>query len=73
MTKNEVIRQLLEDICHTLHKHEVQTWKDCDGTDAERMATALILAREALAVVTDRLVPKATGPGANTHSDMSGY
>jgi hypothetical protein len=58
VTKEEVIEQLICDILHQSFKHEVQTWKDAPGTDAERMAEITKLARTALAVVRDKLKPE---------------
>jgi len=51
MDSRDELQQLLEDICYCLHKHETQYWKDCPGTDAERMHIALGHAREALFIV----------------------
>jgi len=51
MTGKDELQQLLEDICYCLHKHETQYWRDCPGTDAERMHIALGHAREALFIL----------------------
>ncbi len=51
MDRKDELQQLLEDICYCLHKHETQHWKDCPGTDAERMHIALGHAREALFIL----------------------
>ena len=53
----DAIRILLEEICHCLHRHEVQSWKDCPGTIEERSKFALSNARMALAVLTERADP----------------
>lgn len=58
VTRTEVLDQLLSDICHLAHKHEVQTWKDAPGTDAEKLQQILRLSRDALAVVRGKLLPK---------------
>ena len=47
----ESLEQLLGDICHQAHKHEVQHWKDAPGTDAEKLRAVLDLAREALEII----------------------
>jgi len=47
----EVLEQLLSDICHQAHKHEVQYWLDAPGTDSEKLGNVLKLAREALHLV----------------------
>ena len=44
---------LLSEICRQAHKHEVQTWNDAPGTDAEKLRRILDAAREALAIVRD--------------------
>ena len=54
----ECIDQLLSDICHLAHKHEVQTWLDAPGTDAEKLQQVLMLARNTLAVHRGTLDPK---------------
>ena len=53
--EKDTLRQLLEDITYCLHHHEVDTWRDCPGTDRERMTTALQHAREALGLVEGKL------------------
>lgn len=40
--------ELLEEICRLAHKHEVQSWLDANGTDAEKLEAILPLARELL-------------------------
>jgi tryptophan synthase alpha subunit len=45
-----VLEQLLSDICHLSHRHEVQHWLDAPGTPEERLRNILTLAREALYV-----------------------
>lgn len=57
-TKTEVMEQLLSDICHLAHKHEVQYWLDAPGTDGEKLAQILKLARDALALHNDKLRPQ---------------
>jgi hypothetical protein len=54
-TKNEVMQQLLSDITHLAHKHEVQYWLDAPGTDAEKLLAILSLARNALALQRDEI------------------
>lgn len=56
--REEVIEQLLSDICQLAHKHEVQYWLDAKGTDAEKLKAILTLARNALAVHRGRLKPE---------------
>lgn len=53
-----IMEQLLCDICYESHKHEVQTWKDAPGTDAERLGVVLVLARKALALHRGTLRPE---------------
>lgn len=57
VTKDDVLRQLFEDICHCAHQHEVQYWKDCPGTPEERLAMILKHARNGLAVLSDKIAP----------------
>lgn len=57
VTTKEVLEQLLSDICFQAHKHEVQYWKDAEGTDAEKLAAILVMAREALWIVRNDRVP----------------
>lgn len=61
ITKDDVIRQLLEDIAYCAHRHEVQTWKDCPGTPEERLHAVLKHARSALAVMSGKLRPTDAG------------
>lgn len=56
--REDVLRQLLEDICFCLHRHEVQTWKDCPGTLEERSVIALQHAREGLALLSGKAGPR---------------
>lgn len=56
-TRDEVIEQLFADICHLAHKHEVQTWKDATGTDAEKLKEVLKLARNGLGLIRGKLRP----------------
>ncbi len=58
VTKEEVIEQLLGDICHLAHKHEVQYWLNAPGTDAKKLGQILKLSRKALAVFKDKLPPE---------------
>jgi hypothetical protein len=48
---NHDLELILAEICAIAHKHEVQRWLDYPGTDAEKLAKVLGLAREALALV----------------------
>lgn len=61
MTREDVLRQLFEDICYCLHRHEVQTWKDCPGTIEDRVNIALRHARDGLALLEGRLRPQDVG------------
>jgi hypothetical protein len=45
--------QFFVQITKLAHKHEVQYWKDEPGTDAEKLAKILTLAREGLALVRE--------------------
>lgn len=54
-------RNLLE-ICRLAHKHEVQHWLDAPGTDTEKLAAILPLARECLAVLRDATENRSGGP-----------
>jgi len=54
MTK-DTLRQLVEDICYCLHRHEVQTWRDCPGTIHERADIALAHARDAIGLLNGTL------------------
>jgi hypothetical protein len=58
ISRDEVLEQLLADICHLSYKHEVQSWRDAPGTDAEKLAAVLKLARDGLAIVRGRLRPE---------------
>ena len=60
-TKDDVVRQLLDDICYCLHRHEVQTWKDCPGTLEDRANIALRHARDGLALLSGRIRPQDVG------------
>ena len=57
-TKQEVLEQLLSDICFTAHKHEVQYWLDAPGTDAEKLWEVQCMARNALALLRDEIKPE---------------
>jgi hypothetical protein len=61
ITRDDVIRQLLEDICYCAHRHEVQNWKDCPGTPEERLYAILKHARSGLAVLSGKLRPTDAG------------
>jgi hypothetical protein len=50
----DTLEKLLKDICYYSFKHEIQYWKDCKGTDAEKLDKCLVAAREALAIVQGR-------------------
>jgi hypothetical protein len=58
VTKDEILEQLLSDICYLSHKHEVANWKDAPGTDSEKLKNVLTLAREGLALVRGKLEPQ---------------
>lgn len=58
VTKEEVLEQLICDILHQSFKHEVQNWKDAPGTDAEKLAEIVKLARQALALLKDKVKPE---------------
>jgi hypothetical protein len=47
------LEALLAEICRLAHKHEVQTWLDAPGTDAEKLHAILSRSREALAIVRE--------------------
>lgn len=53
--RREQMESLCAEICHQLHFHEVQYWKDAPGTDRERMAKALDAARDLYAIIRNGL------------------
>lgn len=56
VTRTEQIEQLLSDICHLAHRHEVQYWLDAPGNPVERLREILTLSREALHLVRESKV-----------------
>lgn len=53
--RREQMENLCSAICHELHSHEVQHWKDAPGTPEERMKRALAHARELYSIIRNNL------------------